>query len=332
MAANDGTGQNWDITNPEDTDYMKNGAMEIRDLRKGIEIRINKEHDTLADNSAGGEHKAGSAKAYVGTTNPTKRPDGVTNLGASDAGRLFVNSSTNVLHTLTAAAQWLAAGAGHLYSIIAGNFIISKRSGTYSYAFQNSNAPALKIAPSATINGDDFDFNKSLELAPTGNVTVRGNLACNNITASGATVSGSTVLTAANINNVLNATVLTDKNFQTTHVRADLVAPGTDALAAFVPIVSMGSFIGNGWEKTITAFKSGYVVEHVTVFANQPGTGISRVLMEANRFGGTGIYFKSDFTFVPEAPPILYENTFTITTLPFADGWQHWWTAIGYKA
>jgi hypothetical protein len=319
MAANDGTGQNWDITNPEDTDYMKNGAMEIRDLRKGIEIRINKEHDTLADNSYGGEHKAGSAKAYVGTSNPTKRPNETSNLNASDAGRLFVNSSTNVLHTLTAAAQWLAAGAGHLYSIIAGNFIISKRSGTYSYAFHNSNAPALKIAPSKEADSTDFDFDKSIELAPTGNVTVHGNVACTGLAASG------------------NAAVTGD--LTVTGKIASAAGAGSGAAISFVPIVAQGTWTGNGSAKTVTALATGWVIKqlivHVRYLELQSPTiryewiGGTKYIKIMNTGSAAGIV--TEGTLGTETINVT-NNTFFFAAASNIAGVTYQWSALGYKA
>lgn len=88
----DGSGTGWDIAAPADTDPRKDGAQEIRDLRTGTAIRVNKEHVTLASSSAGGEHKEGSAKAYLddsGGSAPANRPDGTTPLDADDEGRML---------------------------------------------------------------------------------------------------------------------------------------------------------------------------------------------------------------------------------------------------
>ncbi|KKM85136.1 hypothetical protein LCGC14_1292120 [marine sediment metagenome] len=93
----DGTG--WDTSTPDPSDLIKDGANQITDLRKGVETRVNKEHVTLAANSAGGEHKEGSAKAYYDTlaNQPTLRPDGTTTLTDADQGRPFYASDTNEL-------------------------------------------------------------------------------------------------------------------------------------------------------------------------------------------------------------------------------------------
>lgn len=87
-----GDGIGWNIAAPADTDQRSVGAAEIRDLRTGVGIRIDKEHAALAAASAGGEHSTGSAKAYYDDTSPlvepTLRPDGSTALTTADNGRL----------------------------------------------------------------------------------------------------------------------------------------------------------------------------------------------------------------------------------------------------
>jgi hypothetical protein len=96
--AHDGTGTGWSITSPADSEPSHpDGAKEIRDLRKGIAIRMNKEHTTLATASAGGDHKAGSARAYLAANLaavPTTKPDGATALDANDTGRLMIRTDT----------------------------------------------------------------------------------------------------------------------------------------------------------------------------------------------------------------------------------------------
>lgn len=63
---------------------------------------MSKEHVTLAATSAGGEHKQGSAVAWAQTTAPTTRPDGSTDLAAADLGRIWLDTTNNVLKMLTA--------------------------------------------------------------------------------------------------------------------------------------------------------------------------------------------------------------------------------------
>lgn len=86
------TPDDWDITSPADDEPLRDGAREVRVLREGLGDRLDREHEELAAAGAGGEHKAGSAKAYFDDADPTNRPDAATPLDADDAGRLFVNT------------------------------------------------------------------------------------------------------------------------------------------------------------------------------------------------------------------------------------------------
>lgn len=95
MPNTDGT--TWDVASPANSDNISAGALEVRSLRSATAIRMNKEHVTLATGSVGGEHLEGSARVFSGTSNPTKKIDGVTNLDADDTGRLFYNTTQKVL-------------------------------------------------------------------------------------------------------------------------------------------------------------------------------------------------------------------------------------------
>lgn len=94
----DGSGTGWDETLPQDSDNTSDGPQEIRDLRKGVALRLAKEHVDPDAASVGGEHLKGSAKAYYQTAFPSKRPDTTTDLGAGDAGRLFLKDTSGALH------------------------------------------------------------------------------------------------------------------------------------------------------------------------------------------------------------------------------------------
>lgn len=89
----DGTGSAWSETDPQDGDPKLDGAQEIRDLRTGLRKRLEYEHTTPASSTAGGKHKQGSAKAYQQASAPTQQPDGSTALGASDAGRVWIDDT-----------------------------------------------------------------------------------------------------------------------------------------------------------------------------------------------------------------------------------------------
>ena len=108
------TGTGWDEDAPvANTDPHGNACYEIRDLRKGLRIRVSKEHVALAANSVGGEHKQGSAVAWIQATEPTTRPDGETALTSSDLGRIWVDTANKAIKVLTAIGTpntWTAAG------------------------------------------------------------------------------------------------------------------------------------------------------------------------------------------------------------------------------
>jgi len=95
--AGDGLSLNEDrpaIDDPHGNDYS-----ELRHIKKGMRIRLEKEHNcdaaTMATNGAGGEHLNGSAVAYEGAATPSSRPDGSTALAnnAYDRGRLWLDDN-----------------------------------------------------------------------------------------------------------------------------------------------------------------------------------------------------------------------------------------------
>jgi len=92
------TGLGWDENCPAIDDVLGNSCFEIRDLRKGVRIRLEKEHSTISTSGAGGEHKQGSAISYAGDYTsawPVLRPDGATSLSASDTGRMAINTASS---------------------------------------------------------------------------------------------------------------------------------------------------------------------------------------------------------------------------------------------
>src|SRR4051812_21871905 len=99
---NSGAGTGWSEGDPANDALVSEYPVETRDLRKGLRLRLKKEHTEPATSTAGGEHKAGSAVTFIGAVAPTLRPDGVTALDTSDQGRLWWNGS--VLKQWTGAA------------------------------------------------------------------------------------------------------------------------------------------------------------------------------------------------------------------------------------
>jgi hypothetical protein len=118
------TGLGWDEAAPAVGDAHGNGCLEIQDLRKGLRIRLAKEHITPAANSVGGEHKQGSAVFWIQDAEPTTRPDGVTALTNADLGRIWVDTVNNVAKVLTAIGTsntWTPIGELLLGIYTAGN-------------------------------------------------------------------------------------------------------------------------------------------------------------------------------------------------------------------
>ncbi len=93
------TGQGWDEDSPSvsgSNGIRGNAGFEIRDLRIGVRIRLEKEHEDIATSGGGGEHRKGSAKAYADDYSagwPTTRPDG-TALDGDDDGRIAIDTKS----------------------------------------------------------------------------------------------------------------------------------------------------------------------------------------------------------------------------------------------
>lgn len=122
---NDAAGTSWDITLPTLSDNRRDGQQEIRGLRAGTAIRMDKEHRDLngaASPADGGEHVEGSAVAYhQDAPAPVNRPDG-TALDAQDDGRLWVDSTgtTETLNVYDGGTTAFVAVTG--VQIATGNF------------------------------------------------------------------------------------------------------------------------------------------------------------------------------------------------------------------
>jgi hypothetical protein len=110
--ANTADGVSWDTASPADSALVSAEPVEVRGLRTGTGSRLAKEHVAPAAASVGGEHLAGSAKAYYTGVAPVNRPDGtaldnvVTPTG--DKGRIWINGTTLSVWTGLA---WVAINA-----------------------------------------------------------------------------------------------------------------------------------------------------------------------------------------------------------------------------
>lgn len=139
MSNHDGTGQYYDPTYPADSEPVYRGALEIRDLRKGVEFRTAMEHSQFEDSSAGGEHLQGSAKFYSQSVAPTTRPNsindpwgtGATILTAADDGRGWVDEDVDWLYILTdgSVPTWTSIGTmlGPTWSVSGANPLLTQQ-------------------------------------------------------------------------------------------------------------------------------------------------------------------------------------------------------------
>lgn len=98
--ANTADGFSWLVNTPVSADPRKDGAAEILGLRVGMALRLDKEHVAMGtytsgdSSTGGGEHKAGSAVAFMQDAEPTARVDTDTSdLDSSDDGRLWVDTT-----------------------------------------------------------------------------------------------------------------------------------------------------------------------------------------------------------------------------------------------
>ena len=95
-------------SSPAGTDSLKDADDEMRKDRTVMRETVDEEHNVAVTDTPNnqGTHKAGSAIATVDTSEPTTRPDGVTQFAtALDKGRLHVDSTSgHILEVLTAAS------------------------------------------------------------------------------------------------------------------------------------------------------------------------------------------------------------------------------------
>ena len=83
----------WVVTSPNDEALLGNAYKEIYDLRKGVALRMNYEHETLATDSAGGTHAQGSAVAFFQDAEEAKDGDDTFFATATDAGHFWIDTN-----------------------------------------------------------------------------------------------------------------------------------------------------------------------------------------------------------------------------------------------
>lgn len=180
-------GTKWDITSPDIDQPYGNAYKEIYDLRKGIAIRMNKEHETLATSSAGGVHKQGSARAFFQDAAPGTQVDGSA-FDSGDLGSFWVDSNStidNELSILTATTPtWTPVSTNIIATLLASN---RQFAGTLTVDGASTLTGAVGCAASITLGaGADLigsstsditiNTNKFTVAGATGNTLVAGTL------------------------------------------------------------------------------------------------------------------------------------------------------------
>jgi len=124
---------------------------EQRTNRESIEVRMENEHDTFEDATAGlaskdWRHKEGSARAYYQSLAPTHQPgDNGAILGASDDGRIWVDSDDETMQVWDGSAfKDVAARGVPTYGEV----------GTIVIAASNAWSRATEYLPGTTVAGN----------------------------------------------------------------------------------------------------------------------------------------------------------------------------------
>lgn len=180
-------GTTWGVTAPDIDQPHGNAYKEVYDLRKGIAIRMNKEHETLAASSAGGVHKQGSARAFFQDTAPETQVDGSA-FDSGDLGSLWFDSNAspdNQFNVLTATTPtWTPISTEVIAVLLASN---RQFAGTLTVDGATTLTGAVGAAASITLGaGADLigssdsniviNTDKFVVTASSGNTIVEGTL------------------------------------------------------------------------------------------------------------------------------------------------------------
>ncbi len=87
---------------PAGSDDLRDGDNAIRHTREAFVERLEQEHYMdSASQARHGEHASGSLKAYYAGSEPSNRPSGLIALDSNDAGRVWVDSSSDLMYVYT---------------------------------------------------------------------------------------------------------------------------------------------------------------------------------------------------------------------------------------
>ena len=149
MSDHNGTGANWNVDDPATaTDYVSEGATELRDLRVGVEMRLNKEHAHIAagtrtgdalNATGGGEHLEGSARIHTATSAPTNLV-----FGAVDQAGVANNITISGNEALAEGMMWVDTDSNYVLQVYAA-------SGWRNIGYINSNTTLTTATTAGTI-------------------------------------------------------------------------------------------------------------------------------------------------------------------------------------
>lgn len=174
-------GTTWDVTAPDIDQPHGNTYKEIYDLRKGVAIRVNKEHETLATSSAGGVHKQGSARAFFQDAAPTTQVDGSA-FDSGDLGLFWFDSNAspdNQFNVLTATTPtWTPVSTEIIAVLLASNRTFA---GTLTVTGESTFNNHINLGAGDDLIGSStsdikFNTNKFTVAGATGNTLVAGTL------------------------------------------------------------------------------------------------------------------------------------------------------------
>lgn len=186
-------GTKWSITSPDIDQPYGNSYKEIYDLRKGVAIRMNKEHETLATSSAGGVHKQGSARAFFQDAAPATQVDGSA-FDSGDLGSLWFDSNSSIdnqFHVLTATTPtWTPVSTEIIAFLLASNRTFA---GTLTVTGESTFNNHVNLGAGDDLIGSstsDIAFNstKFTVAGATGNTGVGGTLGVTGNTTVGGTL------------------------------------------------------------------------------------------------------------------------------------------------
>jgi len=192
----DWDGTKWDITSPDINQPIGNDYKEIYDLRKGVAIRMNKEHETLATASAGGVHKQGSARAFFQDAAPATQVNGDA-FDSGDLGSLWFDSNAspdNQFNVLTATTPtWTPISTEIIATLLASN---RQFAGTLTVDGATTLTGAVGAAASITLGaGADLNGSSTSDITiNTNKFTVAGDTG-NTVIAGTASVGGTLTIT-----------------------------------------------------------------------------------------------------------------------------------------